>query len=82
MYQEEGGKLKRKNLIEARKNKGLTQSELATNLSIAPITVRKIESGDRNPSTKNAMEFSRYFNLDIKILFPDIFLPKNDTKRI
>ncbi|QER67605.1 helix-turn-helix transcriptional regulator [Paucilactobacillus nenjiangensis] len=74
--------MKRENLIEARKSKGLTQYELADALSIAEITVRKIENGDRNPSTKSAMEFSRYFNLDIKVLFPDIFLPSFDTKGI
>jgi DNA-binding XRE family transcriptional regulator len=74
--------LKRNNLIDARKSKQMTQAELAEELGIAPITVRKLENSNRNPSTKTAMKIADYFELDIKVLFPDIFLPKNDTKRI
>ncbi|OEH90559.1 hypothetical protein ATO00_03250 [Loigolactobacillus coryniformis subsp. coryniformis] len=43
-----------------RKKLDLTQSELALKLNIAEITVRKIESGDRNPGmtmTKNMLIF-------------------------
>ena len=74
--------MKRFALIEARKNMNLTQADLARKLKLAVITVRKIESGDRNPSSKTAVEFGVCLGADIKVLFPDIFLPNLDTKSI
>lgn len=73
--------LKREQLIKERTSKGLTQQELANTLEIATITVRKIESGERNPSHSMAKKFAIYYKRDLDILFPDLFLIKFDTKR-
>lgn len=74
--------MKRKNLVAAREKRGLTQAELAKKVGLAEITVRTYENGKRNPSAKAAMALSNYFELKIEYLFPDIFLPKFDTKSI
>lgn len=73
---------KRDNLVNERESRGLTQKELSDKLSIAEVTVRKIESGTRNPSSKTAKKFALFFQKDLDYLFPDIFLIKFDTKRI
>jgi transcriptional regulator with XRE-family HTH domain len=69
-------------LRNERKKLDLTQSELALKLNIAEITVRKIESGDRNPGMTMTKKYVDFFNKDASYLFPDIFLPLLDTKRI
>lgn len=82
MYQKEGEKMERETLINARLSKKLSQAQVADDLGLAEVTVRKIEKGNRNPSSKTAVKFASYFGRDIKELFPDIFLPNFDTKRI
>lgn len=72
----------RERLINERKKKGLTRAELASELSIAEITVRKIEEGSRNPSPQMAKKFALFFKKELDYLFPDIFLIKFDTKHI
>lgn len=71
----------RERLIEERKIKNLTRDELAKELKIAEITVRKLEEGNRNPSVNMAKKFAFYYGKDLTELFPDIFLIKFDTKR-
>lgn len=73
--------MKREQLIKERTSKGLTRHELAEKLDIAAITVRKIESGERNPSHVMAKKFALFFKQDLDILFPDLFLINFDTKR-
>ncbi|WP_035052871.1 helix-turn-helix transcriptional regulator [Carnobacterium pleistocenium] len=71
----------RERLIKERKTKSLSREELARNLEIAEITVRKLEEGSRNPSVNMAKKFALYYEKDLTELFPDIFLIKFDTKR-
>ncbi|ANY13506.1 helix-turn-helix transcriptional regulator [Latilactobacillus curvatus] len=63
-------------LKELRKSKGITQEELAKDLGVATVTIRKIESSDRNPSINTAKKISRYFGKNLEYIFPDIFLLK------
>ncbi|WP_150283759.1 helix-turn-helix transcriptional regulator [Rummeliibacillus sp. TYF-LIM-RU47] len=72
----------RTKLIELRKGSTLTQAELAEKLGISEIHVRKIESGDRNPSVTLMVKYEKLFNESMKDLFPDIFFIDIDTKRI
>lgn len=69
-------------LIECRKKKGITQLELAKQIGISEIYVRKLEQGSRNPSVITMLKFEQYFGVSMKKLFPDIFFTNNDTKRI
>lgn len=52
-------------LKELRKLKGITQEKLAKYLGVVIVTVRKIESSDRNPSISTA---KKYQDISIKIL--------------
>ncbi|MBC3889466.1 helix-turn-helix domain-containing protein [Acetobacterium paludosum] len=72
----------RMTLIEERKKKNLSRREVAENVGLAEITIRKIEESKRNPSIKTARKLSIYYEKTLDELFPDIFLLPNDTKRI
>ena len=72
----------RDQLIKERKALNLTQKELAEELGIAEVTVRKMERGNRNPSPNMAKKFAYFYKKELAELFPDIFLIRIDTKRI
>lgn len=70
------------NFKQERERLNLTQAELASKVNVSEIFIRKIESGDRNPSSKKAVEIAEFFNKPLDYLFPDIFLLSIDTKCI
>lgn len=72
----------RTKLIECRKSLGMTQASLAEAIEVSEVYIRKLESGDRNPSIKLMMKFEKLFGVPIKELFSDIFFETNDTKCI
>lgn len=72
----------RAKLVECRKSLSLTQVELAENLGISEVYVRKLESGTRNPSIALMIKIEKLFGISMKELFPDIFFNSNDTKCI
>lgn len=63
----------RNKLIEQRKILNLTQAELAAQLNISEVYVRKLESGTRNPSITLMIKMEKFFGISMKILFLDIF---------
>lgn len=67
---------------KARAKKKLTQKQLAEKSGMAVVSVRKIESGERNPSLQTAVKLSYILDTKVEKLFLDIFLNKNDTKCI
>lgn len=69
----------RAKLVECRKSLNLTQVELARNLGISEVYVRKLESGTRNPSIALMIKIEKLFGISMKELFPDIFFNNNDT---
>lgn len=77
-----GGIQLRTNLKKERDKKNITQEKLAEFLGISEITVRSLENGSRNPSTKMAKRYALFFGKNLDYLFPDIFLISDDTKRI
>lgn len=72
----------RKNVINRRIEFGYTRAALAEKLDVSEIHVRKIEEGSRNPSITLMLKFENVLNMSMRELFEDIFLNKNDTKRI
>lgn len=72
----------RNSLTKERKERNLTRGEVARDIELSEITIRKLEEGARNPSLKTAGKLSNYYNKKIEELFPDIFFPSNDTKCI
>ncbi|MHC8517038.1 helix-turn-helix domain-containing protein [Sporosarcina sp. ITBMC105] len=75
-------KLERKLLKELRLKKNLTQQELADNLGISAVYVRKIEKGDVNAGLPTMIKYESFFGVSMRKLFPDIFLEVNDKKLI
>lgn len=66
----------RDRLIRERKERNLTQKEVADQLDISEVFIRKIESGSRNPSLTTISKFVTFYNVEDRELFPDIFFYK------
>lgn len=56
-------------LEEIRKEKGITQEELANALEVSRQTVGSLENGRYNPSIMLAFKIARFFNLSIEKVF-------------
>lgn len=64
------------NLEQIRKEKGITQEELADALEVSRQTVGSLENGRYNPSIILAYKIAKYFNLTIE----EIFIYEEDKK--
>lgn len=56
-------------LEEMRKERNLTQEELAGMMKVSRQTINSLESGKYNPSIILAFKLARYFNCTIEELF-------------
>lgn len=74
--------MKRERLIHERTKRNKTRRVVAEELDISLIYLRKLESGDANPGRDLMFKFSEYYGRGIKILFPDLFVAKDDKKLI
>ena len=61
-------------LEELRKERGITQEELAALLGVSRQTISSLEKGRYNPSIQLAFKIARYFGLRIE----DIFIYEED----
>lgn len=69
----------RKQLIDERIKKNLTQKQVADILGISEVFVRKIEKGIRNPGRETMLKFEKLYSVSERELFPDLFFILNDT---
>ena len=61
-----------KNHLEAiRKDRGLTQEELAAALEVSRQTIGSLENGRYSPSLTLAFKIARYFHMTIEEIFDD-----------
>lgn len=72
--------LRRNNLIELRVSRNLTRKELADELGISDVFVKKIEYGVANPGRETSLKFEQFYQMSERILFPDLYVGKNFTK--
>ena len=56
-------------LEELRKNKGLSQEQLAENVLVSRQTIISLEKGRYNPSLDLAFRLSKFFNVPIEDIF-------------
>jgi len=63
------------NIRVERAIKGLTQEELANNVSVSRQTINAMEANKYVPSTVLAMKIARVFNKPVEVIF---FLEKTD----
>ena len=61
----------RKNLIQARKNRGLTQKQLASILEVEPACICNWELGYRTPVRKYRQKLTKFFNIPEHILLAE-----------
>lgn len=57
------------NLEKFRKEKGISQEELALNVEVSRQTIISLEKGKYNPSIILAFKIAKYFNLSIEEIF-------------
>ncbi|HLS52668.1 MAG TPA: helix-turn-helix transcriptional regulator [Tissierellaceae bacterium] len=57
------------NLEKLRREKGISQEELANNLKVSRQTISSIENGRYNPSIILAFKIARYFNMKIEDIY-------------
>jgi len=67
------------NLEEIRKEKGITQEDLAKILEVSRQTVGSLENGRYNPSIILAFKIARYFEMAIEEIF--IYEEENDNEK-
>ncbi|MFJ7646917.1 helix-turn-helix transcriptional regulator [Lysinibacillus sp. NPDC097279] len=60
-------------LMTKRIDAGYTRKEVASNIGLSEIFVRKLEEGGRNPSIKTMLKFQDLYGEPIEKLFPDVF---------
>ena len=63
-------------LEEIRREKQITQEELASALEVSRQTISSLEKGRYNPSIILAFKIARYFNMSIE----DIFIYEGDDE--
>ncbi len=66
-------------LEEIRKQRGITQEELAKILEVSRQTVGSLENGRYNPSIILAFKIARYFEMTIEDIF--IYEEENDDEK-
>lgn len=74
--------MERKLLRKLRLKNKLTQQQLADQLGISAVYVRKIEKGDVNAGLPTMLKYENFFGVSMRELFPDIFLTTDDKKVI
>lgn len=70
------------NLQKLRLEKGLSINKLATIIKVSPTTISLWEKGKRNPSLKNLMKLSKFFEVTIETLSNDFLKNKIDLEKI
>ncbi|MCE1253594.1 MAG: helix-turn-helix transcriptional regulator [Anaerolineae bacterium] len=63
-------------LEEIRKDKGITQEELAAVLEVSRQTIGSLENGRYNPSILLACKIARYFGMPVE----EIFIYEEESK--
>ncbi len=74
--------MERHKLLQLRAEHKLTQYQLALALDISTVYVRKLEKGVANPGRETMLKYERFFGVDMRKLFPDLFFTINDKKLI
>ena len=71
-----------KRIQQLRKERGLTQEQLAEKLNVSQNTIAKIESGLRRPSIDFLLEISEFFNVSTNYLVFDVHAEDVEDKKL
>lgn len=72
--------MKNINLISARKEKGLTQGELASKLNCKKTTISNWENGVSNPTLQIAFKVADILECDINVIFFNLKVQVSQTE--
>ena len=74
--------LLREDIRKGRKNKKITQEELAEKLEVSPTHVKHIESGHRKPSIEILFEITKILNISLDgVVFSKNESARTDTRK-
>jgi len=74
--------MRREMLTNVRLSCGKTQKEVARDLKLSTIYIRKLETGNSKPGRETMLKLENYYGVSMRELFPDIFLRVDDTNGI
>ena len=74
--------MKRERLTSERIKKRKERFEVAEDLDISEVYVRKLEAGTVKPGRDLMLKFAAYYKVNERKLFPDIFFALDDKKLI
>lgn len=74
--------MRRERLIQERSKRNKTQADVAVDIKKSTVYVRKVENGKIKPGRDAMLDFSKYYGLGLKTLFPDLFDAESDKKFI
>lgn len=69
-------------LIEERKNKGLSQEQLAEKLGVSRQAISRWEAGNALPDVNNLKKLSKLFEVSMDYLLNDNFVKEGDVKAV
>jgi putative transcriptional regulator len=72
----------RERLVKERKQRKLTQKQVAEILGVSEVYVRKIEKSDSNPGRETMLKFEKLYGVSERELFPELFQVQIDTNCI
>ena len=70
------------NLKQLRKEKGMTQSQFASEFNIATGTIAMWETGKRTPDTETLKKIARFFNVSLDYLLDNVERPPDETESL
>lgn len=70
------------NLKQLRKEKGMTQTQFASEFNIATGTIAMWETGKRTPDTETLKKIARFFNVSIDFLLDNEKSSSNDLEEL
>lgn len=70
------------NLKQLRKEKGMTQTQFASEFNIATGTIAMWETGKRTPDTETLKKIARFFNVSIDFLLDNEKNSSNDLEEL
>lgn len=68
-------------LVRLRKNRGLSQTEVAGELEVSQPAYHKWESDEAKPSLENIVKISRFYEVELTDLLEDIFSQTNTDNK-
>ncbi|MFC4768498.1 helix-turn-helix transcriptional regulator [Effusibacillus consociatus] len=71
--------MRRERLSKERASRNLTQEQVAMEIGISTIYLRKLEGGQSKPGRETMLKLEHFYGVPARDLFPDIFSGFSDS---